>query len=206
MSDAGQSSEQAVAATTAVAGINRNKLIRYALFFIVMGLYTLPLLGVVVNPPSYLANSATGQLTLLVIHEFAGFIFVGHTLFSNIWAMRIRMYADHQTGVMARAMLRKMALGITMPTSIILPLAGLMLVNGYFGGFEGAPWARDAYIAFWLMAALQLVPDLIRYAVDTHAADPKRDVRQAAYRGIATTFVTIYIIFVMITKVSIFSG
>jgi hypothetical protein len=56
------------------------------------------------------------------------------------------------------------------------------------------------------MAALQLVPDIIRYAVDTHAADPKRDVRQAAYRGIATTFVTIYIIFVMITKVSIFSG
>ena len=73
MSDAGQSSEHAVAATAAVPGINRNKLIRYALFVIVMGLYTLPLLGVVVNPPSYLANSATGQLTLLVIHEFAEF-------------------------------------------------------------------------------------------------------------------------------------
>ena len=206
MSDARQLPEQPLAAVTGGTGINRDKLIRYSLFFIVMGLYTLPLLGVVVNPPSFLANSATGQLTLLVIHEFAGFIFVGHTFFSNIWAMRIRMNADYQTGVMARAMLRKMALGITMPTSIIVPLAGLMLVNGYFSGFEGAPWARDAYIAFWFIAALQLVPDLIRYAVDTHAADPKRDVRQAAYRGMATTFVVIYIIFVMITKVSIFSG
>ena len=89
MSDVGQPSEQTVAATAAGSGINRDKLIRYSLFFIVMGLYTLPLLGVVVNPPSFLANSATGQLTLLVIHEFAGFAFVGHTLFSNIWAMRI---------------------------------------------------------------------------------------------------------------------
>ena len=119
MSDASQLSDQPLAAAAGGSGINRDKLIRYSLFFIVMGLYTLPLLGVVVNPPSFLANSATGQLTLLVIHEFSGFIFVGHTFFSNIWAMRIRMNADHKTGVMARAMLRKMALGITMPTSII---------------------------------------------------------------------------------------
>ena len=47
MSDTGQSSEQVTAASTVGAQFNRDKLIRYSLFFIVMGLYTLPLVGVV---------------------------------------------------------------------------------------------------------------------------------------------------------------
>ena len=85
-------------------------MIRYSLYFLVMALYTAPLLGVPVMPPGYLRNWEHGAIFLLVIHEFSGFIFFGHTLFSNIWAMRIRMTADHATGVMARAMLRKMAL------------------------------------------------------------------------------------------------
>ena len=143
-------------------------------------------------------------LFLLVVHEFSGFLFFGHTLFSNIWAMRVRMVGDEQTGIMARAMLRKMALGITMPTSILTPLAGLMLTNKYFNGLENAPWALHAYVAFWIMAGLQLVPDIIRYAVDTHAADPKRDVKQAALRGIASTFLTFYIIWCMVTKTTAF--
>jgi len=188
-----------------MTSITKDNIIRYSLFFIIMGLYTLPFLGVNIPAPPGLDNSAGGQMTLLVIHEFAGFIFFGHTFFSNVWAMRVRMVGDAATGIMARAMLRKMALGITAPTSIIVPLAGLMLVNTYFGGFLNNPWAVDAYIAFWLMAALQLVPDIIRYAVDTHASDPKRDVKQAAIRGIGSTLLTIYIIWCMITKTAVIS-
>ncbi len=184
-----------------------DKAIRYSLFFIVMLLYTLPLPlpflgweGWKITAPGFLDN----PVALLAIHEFSGFLFFGHTLFSNIWAMRVRMVGDQQTGVMARAMLRVMALSITGPTSIITPLAGVMLLNGYFGGFANAPWALHAYVAFWIMAALQLVPDIIRYAVDTHKADPKRDVRGAALRGIGSTFLTFYIIWCMVTKTTAF--
>ena len=194
-------------AVATAQGISKDKLIRYSLFFIVMGLYTLPIPlpllgweGVKIMPIPGLDS----YLFLLVVHEFSGFFFFGHTLFSNIWAMRVRMVGDQQTGVMARAMLRKMALGITMPTSILTPLAGVMLVNKYFNGFENAPWALHAYVAFWIMAALQLVPDIIRYAVDTHAADPKRDVKGAALRGIGSTFLTFYIIWCMVTKTTAF--
>ena len=185
--------------------INKDKIIRYSLFFIVMALYTIPFLGISVPAPSGLNDSESGRITLLFIHEFAGFIFFGHTFFSNVWAMRVRMVGDKQTGIMARSMLRMMALGITGPTSIIVPLAGLMLVDTYYGGLFANPWALDAYIAFWIMAALQLVPDIIRYAVDTHAANPKRDVKQAAIRGIGSTFLTVYIIWCMVTKDALFS-
>ena len=184
-----------------------DKIIRYSLFFIVMGLYTLPLPlpfigweGWKMQAPAFLDN----PILLLAVHEFSGFLFFGHTLFSNIWAMRVRMVGDKETGVMARAMLRVMALSITLPTSILTPLFGVWLLNGYFGGFEAAPWALHAYVAFWLMAALQLVPDLIRYAVDTHKADPKRDVKGAALRGVASTFLTFYIIWCMVTKMTAF--
>jgi hypothetical protein len=196
----------ASAPATTSAG-NTDKIIRYSLFFIIMALYTapipIPLLGwegLKVMP----IPGLDGYLFLLVIHEFSGFLFFGHTLFSNIWAMRVRMVGDNNTGLMARSMLRLMALGITLPTSIITPLAGLMLVNKYFGGFANSPWALHAYVAFWIMAGLQLVPDLIRYAVDTHAADPKRDVRGAALRGIGSTFLTFYIIWCMVTKSTAF--
>ncbi len=187
-----------------VVGSN-DKLIRYSLFFVVMGIYTLPLLGVTVGAPPGLNNSEGGRITLLFIHEMGGFIFFGHTFFSNIWAMKIRMSGDLQTGIMARAMLRKMAMGITGTTSIIVPLVGVMLTETYYGGFLNNPWAVDAYIAFWLMAGLQLVPDIIRYAVDTHAANPKRDVKQAAIRGIGSTFLTIYIIWCMVSKSALIS-
>ncbi|MGI9290170.1 MAG: hypothetical protein ACR2QG_02705 [Gammaproteobacteria bacterium] len=194
-------------ATAAATAGNNDKIIRYSLFFIVMGLYTLPMPipllgwdGVKIMPIPGLDS----YLFLLVVHEFSGFLFFGHTLFSNIWAMRVRQVGDHETGMMARGMLRIMALSITMPTSIITPLAGVMLVNKYFGGFENVPWALHAYVAFWLMAALQLVPDIIRYAVDTHKADPKRDVKQAAIRGIGSTFLTFYIIWCMVTKSTAF--
>jgi len=184
-----------------------DKIIRYSLFAVVTLLYTLPIPlpfigweGVKVMPIPGLDS----YLFLLVVHEFSGFLFFGHTLFSNIWAMRVRMIGDQDTGIMARAMLRVMALSITMPTSILTPLAGLMLVNKYFGGFANAPWALHAYIAFWIMAVLQLIPDIIRYAVDTHKADPKRDVKGAAIRGIISTLLTFYIIWCMVTKSTAF--
>jgi len=192
-------------AVNPAAVVSKDKLIRYSLFFIVMGLYTVPFFGVAVPAPPGLNNSESGRITLLFVHEFAAFIFFGHTFFSNVWAMRVRMVGDTQTGIMARAMLRKMALGITGPTSIIVPLAGLMLVDTYYGGFYNNPWVVDAYIAFWIMAGLQLVPDIIRYAVDTHAANPKRDVKQAAIRGIGSTFLTIYILWCMVTKSALIS-
>ena len=199
--------EAASTETAAAASISKDKLIRYSLFVIVMILYTLPMPipflgweGVKVMPIPGLDS----YLFLLVVHEFSGFLFFGHTLFSNIWAMRVRSVGDHATGVMARGMLRLMAMSITAPTSIITPLAGVMLVNKYFGGFQNAPWALHAYVAFWIMAALQLVPDIIRYAVDTHRNDPKRDVKQAAIRGIISTFLTFYIIWCMVTKTTAF--
>ncbi|MBT8422562.1 MAG: hypothetical protein HKN56_11160 [Gammaproteobacteria bacterium] len=195
------------AAQTAPQPGASDKIIRYSLFFIVMGLYTLPLPipligweGIKFMPPAIFDH----PILLLAVHEFSGFLFFGHTLFSNIWAMRVRMVGDQATGIMARSMLRVMALSITMPTSIISPLFGVWLLNGYFGGFEASPWALHAYVAFWLMAALQLVPDIIRYAVDTHKADPKRDVRGAALRGIGSTFLTFYIIWCMVTKTTAF--
>jgi hypothetical protein len=195
------------ASETPSSGISKDKVIRYSLFVIVMILYTLPLPlpflgwdGLKVMP----IPGLDGYLFLLVVHEFSGFLFFGHTLFSNIWAMRVRSVGDNATGVMARGMLRIMAMSITAPTSIITPLAGLMLVNKYFGGFASAPWALHAYVAFWIMAAMQLVPDIIRYAVDTHKNDPKRDVKQAAMRGILSTFLTFYIIWCMVTKTTAF--
>jgi hypothetical protein len=194
-------------ASAADAGITTDKVVRYSLFFIIMVLYTLPLPipflgweGVKVMPIPGLDS----YLFLLVVHEFSGFFFFGHTLFSNIWAMRVRQLGDLETGLMARGMLRIMAMSITLPTSIITPLFGLMLVNKYFGGLANAPWALHAYVSFWIMAALQLVPDLIRYAVDKHANDPNRDVKQAALRGIGSTFLTLYIIWCMVTKTTAF--
>ncbi|MBS93580.1 MAG: hypothetical protein CL799_03915 [Chromatiales bacterium] len=194
-------------AAAVATGINKDKVIRYSLFVIFMVLYTLPIPIPALGWEGWKIMPIPGldsYLFLLVVHEFSGFFFFGHTLFSNIWAMRVRSIGDTETGIMARAMLRVMAMSITAPTSIITPLAGLMLVNKYFGGFANAPWALHAYVAFWIMAGLQLVPDIIRYAVDTHKADPKRDVKQAAIRGIGSTFLTFYIIWCMITKTTAF--
>ena len=104
---------------------------------------------------------------------------------------------------MARAFLRKMAFGITFPTSILVPIFGLMLVEESWGGLSEAPWARDAYIVFWLIWALNIAPDLIRYARDEQAANPRAGVMWAAIRGIASTVITVVIIILMVVKESI---
>jgi hypothetical protein len=139
------------------------------------------------------------QVSLLVIHEFSGFLFVGHTLFSNIWAMRIRMTQPVETGVWARGFLRKLALSITLPTSIISPLAGLLLMR-YYGGLAANPWAWNAYLAFWLMAGISIVPDVIRYGRNRHSSDPRHGVASGAIRGNFGTVMVIYILWCMITK------
>ena len=104
---------------------------------------------------------------------------------------------------MARAFLRKMAFGITFPTSILVPVFGLMLVEDSWGGLSEAPWARDAYIGFWLIWALNIAPDLIRYARDEQRANPRAGVMWAAIRGTASTVITVVIIILMVVKESI---
>jgi len=147
------------------------------------------------------------QTTWLVIHEFSGFLFVGHTLFSNIWAMRIRMTQSEEAGIWARGFLRKLALSVTFPTSIISPLAGLFLIQ-YWGGLraDGAAWAWDAYLAMWLMAGVSIVPDVIRYGRNRHARDPKHGIWSGAIRGNFGTVMVIYIMWCMITKSSLIAG
>lgn len=139
------------------------------------------------------------QVSLLVIHEFSGFLFVGHTLFSNIWAMRIRMTQPVETGVWARGFLRKLALSITLPTSIISPLAGLFLME-YYGGLIANPWAWNAYLAFWLMAGISIVPDVIRYGRNRHSSNPRHGIVSGAIRGNFGTVMVIYILWCMVTK------
>lgn len=142
---------------------------------------------------------------LLVIHEFAAFLFFGHTFFSNIWSMRIRQTQPVATGIWARAFIRRMALGITFPTTIIIPLAGLMLIEDW-GGLANAPWAYDAYLAFWLVAAVSVFPDVIRLAVDEHAAEPTHGMLGGGVRGMIALVLTVYVIFCMITKQALITG
>lgn len=165
----------------------------YFVYVVVMAVSVIPLF-VEIHTPLILS-----RVSLLVIHEFSGFLFVGHTLFSNIWAMRIRMTQSHEAGVWARGFLRKLALSITFPTSIITPLAGLFLME-YYGGLAANPWAWNAYFAFWLMAGVSIVPDVIRYARNRHSGDPRHGVLSGAIRGNFGTVMVIYILWCMVTK------
>lgn len=165
---------------------------------VIMGVTALPLFGVRV--PAMLP-----YLPLLLIHEFAAFAYVGHTLFSNIWAMRIRMTQPRETGVWARGMLRLMALSITGPTAVVVPLAGLQLAE-HLGGLRQNPWAWDAYFTFWVMAGISIVPDVIRYARNRHADDPGHGIASGAIRGMLALVLVIYILVCMIAKVSFIAG
>ena len=171
----------------------------YLVYVAVMAVTAIPLFGDLGLP------KILDRVTLLLIHEFAGFLFVGHTLFSNIWAMRIRMTMGQEAGVWARGFLRKLALTITFPTSIITPLAGLFLME-YYGGLSANPWAWDAYLAFWLMAGVSIVPDIIRYGRNRNAGDPRHGVISGAIRGNFGTLMVIYILWCMITKQALIAG
>lgn len=178
--------------------MNAERVVKTGLYLLLVGIMALPLFGFRV--PKLLPS-----VWLLLIHEFAGFMFVGHTVFSNIWSMRIRQTQDTDVGIWARAFIRKMALGITLPTTIITPLAGLMLIEDW-GGLKAAPWAYDAYLCFWLMAGISLWPDLIRLAIDKHAAAPTHGMRGGLIRSMIALALTIYIIVCMVTKQAFISG
>lgn len=170
----------------------------YLVWMVVMGVTALPLFG-------YRIPALLPYLPLLIIHEFAAFAYVGHTFFSNVWAMRLRMTQPVETGIWARGMLRVMALGITGPTAVIVPWAGLQLVD-HLGGLRLNPWAWDAYLAFWVMAGISIVPDVIRYGRNRNAGDPGHGLRSGAIRGMLALVLVIYILYCMIAKQSIFAG
>jgi hypothetical protein len=136
----------------------------------------------------------------LVIHELSGFTFFGHTLFSNIWSMRVRQTQNREAKVWAHEFIRKLALGITLPTSILTPLAGMMLIDSW-GGLRANPWAWEAYFCFWVMAAMQLTPDLISIGRNIERRhDPNHKMMGGAVRGVLSTVLTIYIIVCMASK------
>ncbi len=170
----------------------------YGVWVLIMVVTALPLLG-------WRMPAMLPYLPLLIIHEFAAFMYVGHTLFSNIWAMRIRMTQPKDTGVWARGMLRVMALSITGPTAVIVPLAGLQLIE-HLGGLMINPWAWDAYFAFWIMAGISIIPDVIRYGRNRNASDPNHGLASGATRGILALVLVIYIIVCMVAKTSLFAA
>ena len=168
------------------------KPLKVFLYLLLMTVMALPLFGIRV--PKLLPS-----IWLLLIHEFSGFAFVGHTIFSNIWQMRVRQTQSEQAGIWARGFIRKMALSITLPTTIITPLAGVMLIEDW-GGLLNAYWAFDAYLMFWLMAGISLWPDLIRLVIDEHANDATHGMRGGGIRGVLVLPLVFYIIVCMVTK------
>ncbi|MBM4197663.1 MAG: hypothetical protein FJ197_11335 [Gammaproteobacteria bacterium] len=169
----------------------------YGVWAAIMAVSALPLGGLRV--PAML-----DYLPLLIIHEFGAFLYVGHTLFSNIWAMRIRMTQPRDTGVWARGMLRLMALSITGPMAVVVPLAGVQLAD-HLGGLMINPWAWDAYFAFWVMAGISIIPDVIRYGRNRNADDPGHGIASGAVRGLLALVLVIYIMVCMVAKTSLFA-
>ncbi len=172
--------------------------IKVCLYFLLIFIMALPLFGF--RLPKLLPS-----MWLLVIHEFSGFIFVGHTVFSNTWSMRIRQTQGIEAGIWARGFTHKLAFAITLPTTVITPLAGLMLIEDW-GGLSAAPWAYEAYFCFWLMAAISLWPDLLRLAFDRHAGEPTHGMRGGLVRSMAALALTLYIIYCMASKQAMFAG
>ena len=172
----------------------------YGVWAVLMVISALPMLGSPFRLPQVMNYTA-----LLVIHEFAAFLFFGHTFFSNIWALKLRLTEPEETGVRARAFLRILACSITGPTAFIIPVSGLMVVES-FGGLENAPWAWDAYFAFWIMLGISIVPDVIRYARNRNAGNVTHGMKSGGIRGMLALVLTLYIMVCMIAKVSFFAG
>ena len=167
-------------------------------YLLIMAVAALPLLGLRI--PLIFPYTPT-----LVVHEFAAFAFVGHTFFSNIWSLRIRATQPHDFGVWARSHMRILCLSVTGPMAAIIPVTGLMVVEQW-GGLENAPWAWDAYLAFWIMCAVSVVPDVIRYARNRHADEPMHGMLNGGIRAMIATVLTFYIMVAMMAKVSIIAG
>jgi hypothetical protein len=175
------------------------RLFWYGVWTLIMVVSALPLLGVLRIPLLF------DYTTTLVIHELSAFLYFGHTFFSNIWALLIRKTQPTEVGVWARALLRKLCLGVTAPTAVITPLFGVMLMENW-GGLVNTPWAWDAYFAFWLMTGFSVVPDVIRYGRNRNAADPKHGLMSGGIRGMLALVLTLYIlIYCMILRSSLFA-
>lgn len=171
----------------------------YGVWFVIMVATALPMLDIV-RVPRVLPYTAT-----LVIHELMAFLYFGHTFFSNIWSLVIRKTQPQAVGVWARGFLRKLCLGVTAPTAVIVPLMGLMLMEDW-GGLVSNPWAWDAYFAFWLMAGFSVVPDVIRYARNRNAGNPMHGMMSGGIRGMLALVATLYIlIYCMVMKGSLFA-
>jgi hypothetical protein len=171
----------------------------YGVWFVIMVATALPMLDIV-RVPRVLPYTAT-----LVIHELMAFLYFGHTFFSNIWSLVIRKTQPRPVGVWARGFLRKLCLGVTAPTAVIVPLMGLMLMEDW-GGLVNNPWAWDAYFAFWLMAGFSVVPDVIRYARNRNAGNPMHGMMSGGIRGMLALVATLYIlIYCMVMKGSLFA-
>lgn len=190
--------QSADVAATAATDEDPQRFFWYGVYAAIMIVSALPLFG-------YRLPRLLPYMLLLVIHEFAAFLYFGHTFFSNVWAMSLRLTQPKETGVWARAFLRRLALGITGPTAVIIPLAGLMLIEDW-GGLVATPWAWDGYFAFWIMAGISVVPDVIRYGRNRNAADPKHGMKSGGIRGMLALVLTIYILVCMIAKTSVFHG
>lgn len=170
----------------------------FAIYLLIMGVAALPLFGLRI--PQIFPYTPT-----LVVHEFAAFAFVGHTFFSNIWSLRIRSTQPREFGIWARGHMRIMCLAVTGPMAVITPLAGLMVVENW-GGLAGAPWAWDSYLAFWIMCAISVVPDVIRYARNRNADEPMHGMINGGLRAMVATVLTFYIMIAMMAKVSLIAG
>ena len=174
------------------------KLFWFAVYVLIMAVAALPLFG-------FRIPRIFPYTPLLVIHEFAAFAFVGHTFFSNIWSLRIRATQPREFGVWARSHMRILCLSVTGPMAVITPLAGLMVVEEW-GGLAGAPWAWDSYLAFWIMCAISVVPDVIRYARNRNADEPMHGMVNGGIRAMVATVLTFYIMIAMMAKVSLIAG
>jgi hypothetical protein len=172
----------------------------YGVWILVIVVWALPLLGVV------RIHRVFGYTTTLIIHELSAFLYFGHTFFSNIWSLLIRKTQPIEVGIWARALLRKLCLGVTGPMAVTTPLFGLMLIDDW-GGLVIVPWAWDAYFAFWLMAGFSVVPDVIRYARNRNAGNPMHGMKSGGIRGMLALVATLYILlYCMIAKGSLFHG
>ena len=184
--------------TTTETDDNPQKVIWFVVYVLIMAVAALPLFGLRI--PLIFPYTPT-----LVIHEFAAFAFVGHTFFSNIWSLRIRSTQPLEFGIWARSHMRILCLSVTGPMAVITPLAGLMVVER-FGGLGNAPWAWDSYLAFWIMAGISVVPDVIRYARNRNADKPMHGMINGGIRAMVATVLTFYIMIAMMAKISLIAG
>jgi hypothetical protein len=169
---------EAVAAPTPT-DVDPARFFWYGVWTLTMIATALPLLGIV-RVPRVMPYTLT-----LIIHELAAFLYFGHTFFSNIWSLLIRKTQPEPVGVWARGFLRKLCLGVTAPTAIIVPLMGLMLMEDWGG----------------------LVPDVIRYARNRNAANPMHGMMSGGIRGMLALVATLYIlIYCMVMKGSLFAA